>query len=82
MTFLFDSFLYRIKILAVLFSLTLSLFARGSEPFDTIPFEISPGGKIYIDVCINQDTVPLRFMVDTGSSVNVVNTRSERALKA
>ncbi|WP_302568076.1 retropepsin-like aspartic protease [Culturomica massiliensis] len=82
MTFLFDSFLYWIKILAVLFSLTLSLFARGSEPFDTIPFEISPGGKIYIDVCINQDTVPLRFMLDTGSSDNVVNTRSERALKA
>lgn len=64
------------------FSVALPLLARATEPFDTLRFEISPGGKIYIDVCINRDTLPLRFLLDTGSSDNVVNTRSDRALRA
>lgn len=82
MILLFGSFSKKMKIFAVLLSLALPLLARGSEPFDTVRFEISPGGKIYIDVCINQDTVPFRFMLDTGSSDNVANSHSERALKA
>ena len=82
MKLLSGTFIKRMKMFAVLLSVTLPLLAQGSKPFGTIPFEISPGGKIYIDVCINQDTVPFRFMLDTGSSDNVVNTHSERALKA
>lgn len=68
--------------LVLFFSLALTLPAQSTEPFDTLRFEISPGGKIYVDVCINRDTVPLRFLFDTGSSDNVVNTRSDRALRA
>lgn len=51
------------------------------QPADSIPFETGTDKNIYIDLKINDDDTPLRFMFDTGATENIVNARSERALR-
>lgn len=51
------------------------------SPTDSIPFEIGTDRNIYIHLRINDDNTPLRFMFDTGATENVVNARSEQALR-
>lgn len=53
----------------------------GLQPADSIPFELGTGRDICIDLKINNDDTPLRFLFDTGATENVVNARSERALR-
>lgn len=52
-----------------------------SVPCDSIPFEIGLDHKIYVNVTINSDTIPLRFLFDTGAVDNILNINSSRAIQ-
>ena len=74
------------KTIVLLMFLLLDISASAKMPtnsvaFDSIPFEIGQDHKIYVNVKINSDTVPLRFLFDTGAVDNILNIHSDRALK-
>lgn len=47
-------------------------------PLDTVPFRLGPDRRMYVEVCVNNDTTPLRFLVDTGATDVVLNAQSPR----
>lgn len=74
------------KIISVILCSVLGISASAktpvkSVPCDSIPFEIGADHKIYVNATINSDTVPLRFLFDTGAVDNVLNINSSRAIK-
>ena len=48
-------------------------------PADTVPFSLGADRRIYVEVRLNNDTTPLRFLLDTGATDVVLNSRSPRA---
>lgn len=74
------------KIISVILCSVLGISASAktpvkSVPSDSIPFEIGADHKIYVNATINSDTVPLRFLFDTGAVDNILNINSSRAIK-
>lgn len=47
-------------------------------PTDTVPFCLEQDRRIYVTVRLNNDTTPLRFLLDTGATDVVLNSRSPR----
>lgn len=49
---------------------------------DIVPFEISPTNNLpYVEVFVNNDSVPFNFIFDTGCSAIFANAKNERLMK-
>ncbi len=51
-------------------------------PVDTVPFRLGADRRMYVELRVNNDTMPFRFLVDTGATDVVLNARSPRVAGA
>lgn len=66
------------RLISLLFLVSLSTLAFGQEPVASIPFEIK-NGHIYIKLKINESD-PLPFVFDTGAAANVMTDHAAEML--